>query len=713
MTCSNLNSPAERKNKPHAVTTCAHCGLPVYGKNLPDPAYCCCGCEMAATILKESPPSENALPPHLFRVILAFILSMFITLFSATIYQEQENAPMALSLASFVLTLVVFALLSKEFLRAMSQEFRKRSLSIATLVFVGTMAAFLISSWNFFRADFTHLYFETAAMALTLYVISLTIDAHFKLKLSHALSAWTSSERISVIKLLPNGQRWRTSAEEISIGDRFEVDAHSPLPVDAVLISGSGDADESHLTGEPLPVFKQAGDEVKAGAIWQSGTAQFQATSPYSDSSLNRYFKRVLELKAKQSSFERLAEKGASLLLGIALSVAAATFVYDLLNFSLDMALLNALSVLLISCPCGLAIATPIAFWLAIYRLEQAGVTVSGCGTAIEKLASIKTVLLDKTGTLTDGITIARITPALPLSDFEHQQYLSLAIALESEHDHPIAEAFRRHALEHDLSPASLLTTKILSGIGIEGTAILNGKSVSLALVNSRYCDSHHNIAHTLKPNQLGFFLNDDLKLIFTLEHEPKAQVPQAISALQSLGLKVAVLTGDSSPKPDFLSCDYHNALSPEQKASFVKQYETEFGASVFVGDGINDLEAMTTATTSIAMFQGANQAKTTADFTLFHPNLLMISEMISFARTAKRKVVLNLVWAISYNTIGIALAAFGFLTPLWAIAIMTASSAMVTLNSLSLLKANSSLSTLARATSTAPSELVAESLLN
>ncbi len=663
---------------------------------------------MAATILKESPHSDSALPPHLFRVILAFILSMFITLFSATIYQEQENAPTALSIASFVLTLVVFALLSKEFLRAMSQEFRKRSLSIATLVFVGTMAAFLISSWNFFRGDFTHLYFETAAMALTLYVISLTIDAHFKLKLSYALSAWTSSESVSVIKILPNGRRWRTTAEELAIGDLFEVDAHSPLPVDAVLTSGFGDADESHLTGEPLPVFKQAGDEVKAGAIWQGGTAQFQATSPYNDSSLNRYFKRVLELKAKQSSFERLAEKGASLLLAIALSVAAVTFVYDLLNFSLDRALLNALSVLLISCPCGLAIATPIAFWLAIYRLEQAGVTVSGCGTAIEKLASVKIVLFDKTGTLTDGITISRVEPASQLSESEYQQCLSLAIALESEHEHPIAQAFRNYAPAHHHSPALLLTTRVLQGIGVEGSAILNGETVSLALLNA-----HHASASHLQPNQLGLFIDGNLKLIFTLEHEPKAQVPQAISALQSLGLKVAVLTGDSSPKPDFLSCDYYNALSPEQKASLVKQYETQFGASVFVGDGINDLEAMTTATTSIAMFQGANQAKTTADFTLFHPNLLMISEMISFARIAKRKVVLNLVWAISYNTIGIALAAFGFLTPLWAIAIMTASSAMVTLNSLSLLKANSSLSTLARSTSTASPELVTESLLN
>lgn len=713
MTCSNLNSPAAGKNDSHAVTTCAHCGLPVYGKNLPEPAYCCCGCEMAATILKESPHANSALPPHLFRVILAFIISMFITLFSATIYQEKENAPTALSVASFGLTLVVFALLSKEFLRAMSQEFRKRSLSIATLVFVGTMAAFLISSWNLFHGDMAHLYFETAAMALTLYVISLTIDAHFKLKLSHALSAWTSSEHISVVKILPNEQRWRTSADTLSVGDRFEVAPNLPLPVDAVLISGYGDFDESHLTGEPLPVFKQAGDEVKAGAIWQGGTAQFQAVSEYNSSSLNRYFKRVLELKAKQSSFERLAEKGASLLLAIALSVASVTFVYDLLNFSLDRALLDALSVLLISCPCGLAIATPIAFWLAIYRLEQAGVTVSGCGTAIEKLASVKTVLFDKTGTLTDGITISHVEPASQLSESEYQQCLSLAIALESEHEHPIAEAFRNYAHQHRLSPASLLLTRVLQGVGVEGAAILNGETISLSLLNSRHASAAH-----LKANQLGLFVNGDLKLIFTLAHQPKPKVPQAISALHALGLKVAVLTGDPSPKPDLLlqnlhTCDYYNALSPEQKATLVKQYETQFGASVFVGDGINDLEAMTTAATSIALFQGANQAKTTADFTLFHPNLLMISEMISFARIAKRKVLLNLVWAISYNTIGIALAAFGFLTPLWAIAIMTASSAMVTLNSLSLLKANPSLSKLARSTSTASPELVAESLLN
>ncbi len=703
MTCSNLNSPQAQKNNADAVTTCAHCGLPVYGKNLPEPAYCCCGCEMAATLLKESPKAESAFPPHLFRVILAFIISMFITLLSATIHQEQENAPIALSVVSFALTLLVFALLSKEFLRAISQELRKRSLSIATLVFVGTSAAFLISSLNLFRGDVAHLYFETAAMALTLYVVSLTIDAHFKLKLSNALSAWTSNASMSVIKLSPNGQRWRINAEDLSLGDCFELDSNSPFPVDAVLTKGFGDVDESHLTGEPLPIFKQTGDEVKAGAIWHGGTAQFQATSEYKSSSLNRYFKRVLELKAKQSSFERLAEKGASLLLMIALSVASLTFSYGLLNLSLDMALLNALSVLLISCPCGLAIATPIAFWLAIYRLEQAGVTVSGCGTAIEKLASVKTVLLDKTGTLTDGITIARIDSIAQLSDEERTQLLSLAIALESEHEHPIAEAFRTYAHAHNLSPASLVMTRVLSGIGVEGTALLNGETVSLALLNSQ-----HHFTAQLKPNQLGLVMNGELKLAFTLAHQPKPQVQQAFSALQSLGLKVAVLTGDASPKPDFLLCEYHNALSPEAKARLVKEYEQNVGASVFIGDGLNDLEAMTTATTSIALFQGANQAKTTADFTLFHSNLLMIAEMIAFARTAKRKVVLNLVWAISYNTMGIALAAFGFLTPLWAIAIMTASSAMVTLNSLSLLKSNPSLSTLARRTSATPSQALA-----
>lgn len=708
MTCSNLNSPAAQKNNAHSATTCAHCGLPVYGKNLPEPAYCCCGCEMAATILKASPQNQSALPPHVFRVVLAFIISMFITLLSATIYQEQEHAPLTLSIISFALTLLVFAFLSKEFFRAMMQELRKRSLSIATLVFVGTSAAFLISSWNLFRGNVAHLYFETAAMALTLYVISLTIDAHFKLKLARALSAWTSVESVSVIKILPNGHRWRTSADTLSVGDLFEVEVNYPLPVDALLTSGFGDADESHLTGEPLPVFKKSGDEVKAGAIWRSGTAQFQATSPYNDSSLNRYFKRVLELKAKQSSFERLAEKGASLLLAISLFVASLTLTYGWLNLSLEQALLNALSVLLISCPCGLAIATPIAFWLAIYRLEQAGVTVSGCGTAIEKLASVRTVLFDKTGTLTDGVRIDSIESTSLLSEEERATLLSLAIALEAEHEHPIAEAFRRYAITHHLFPASLVMTKVLSGIGIEGTAILNGKTVSVALVNSR-----HHLAHHLKPNQLGLWLDDDLKLVFTLAHQPKAEIGQVISSLQSLGLNVAVLTGDSSPKPDFLLCSYHNALSPAEKAALVRDYETRFGASVFIGDGINDLEAMTTATTSIAMFQGANQAKTTADFTLFHTNLLMISEMIAFAKTAKSKVVLNLVWAIGYNALGIGLAAIGFLTPLWAIAIMTASSAMVTLNSLSLLKSHPSLSQLARTPSSRTSLIQLESSLS
>lgn len=692
MTCSNLNSPAAAKNE-RAVALCAHCGLPVYGTNLPDPVYCCCGCEMAATILKESRSSDvSLLPTHALRVALAFIASMFVTIFSATIYQEQENAPLALSIASFALTLLVFGLLAKEFLQAIGQELRKRSFSIATLVFVGSGAAFAVSSWNLTRGDVRHLYFETAAMALTLYVISLAIDAHFKLKLSRALSAWTKRQAISVVKLSPDSRKWRIDASALEVGDEFELDLDFPLPVDAVLTQGFGEFDESHLTGEPLLVFRQAGEAVKAGATFKSGTARFRATSRYDSSSLNRYFARVLELKAKQSSFERLAEKGASALLFVALFAAATTFVYHARAVSLDEGLLNALSVLLISCPCGLAIATPIAIWLTIHRLEQAGVTVSGGGAAIEKLASVKCLLLDKTGTLTDGVAIASVEAVAPLSREEKTRLLSLAVALESAQEHPIAQAFRDYAARNEIPPASLETTRVLQGKGVEGTAFINGERVWLALLNAR--DER---ALTLKPHQLGLFLNGKLALLFSLSHQAKADAQRAMEAAERLGLKVAVLTGDGAPKPDFIKRDYHNALSPEQKAELVKRYERDVGAAVYVGDGLNDLEAMTTATTSIALFRGANQAKSLADFTLFNSSLLMIAEMIAFARSAKRKALTNIVWAIGYNSVGILLAAFGFLTPLWAIAIMTASSTMVTLNSLSLLKANPALHRLSR----------------
>lgn len=651
---------------------------------------------MAATILKESrQTAPSLLPPHLFRVALAFIVSMFVTLFSATIYQEREHAPFALSVASFALTLLVFALLSKEFLQAIGQEIRKRSLSVATLVFVGSGAAFFVSTLNLLRGDIERLYFETAAMALTLYVISLSIDAHFKLKLSSALSAWTRNESVSVVKIFPDERRWRCDASELAVGDEFELDKDSPLPVDATLTRGFGEFDESHLTGEPLPTFKQAGETVKAGAIFKGGNARFQAMSLCDTSSLKRYFNRVLELKAKQSSFERLAEKGASALLVVALLVSAVTFAHYAHRVSMDVGLLNALSVLLISCPCGLAIATPIAIWLAIYRLEQAGVTVSGAGAAIEKLASVKCALFDKTGTLTDGITIESVEVVAPISDAEKNELIALAVALESALDHPVAQAFRDYGARNEILPAPLERASALEGKGVEGTATLGGRLVSIALLNAR--DER---ATSLRPNQLALFVNGELKLLFALAHRAKSEVKQAMAAMKELGLKTAILTGDSAPKPDFIDGDYRNALSPEQKAELVKRYEREFGAAVYVGDGVNDLEAMTTATTSIALFRGANQAKSLADFTLFNPSLLMLAEMIAFARAAKRKVMMNLVWAIGYNGVGIALAALGFLTPLWAIAIMTASSAAVTLNSLSLLKANPTLAHFSRGAS-------------
>jgi Cu+-exporting ATPase len=645
---------------------------------------------MAATVLRESKQhNPSPIPAYVFRVALAFILSMFVTLFSATIHQENGSAPAALSWTSFAATLLVFGLLSKEFFQAISQEIRKKSLSIAALVFVGSFSAFAISSWNLFQGRHQSLYFETAAMALTLYVVSLSIDAHFKLKLSKAVDNWSKAQSFSIVKIFPNDSRLRLSGAELQIGDIFQLDSNAPLPVDALLISGEGEVDESHLSGEALPISKQTGDALLAGSIWLKGEARLQAVSLFRASSLARYFQRVSELKSKQSSYERLAEKGASALLLVALIAALVALVFNALFSTLEIGLFNALSVLLISCPCGLAIATPIAFWIAIYRLEQAGVMAASGGVGLEKIASVKCVLLDKTGTLTDGIEIIGVQPVAPMTNDEKNVWIEQALALEAELVHPIAQAFRNYAKQHELLPAKIEGASLVLGKGIQAEATGFDKPARLSILN-------HAASPRLKPNELGLFADDELKLVFTLSHQPKPQTEQAISALQQLGLTVAVLTGDRALQPDFIRCAYHAGLSPEAKARLVKDYQKKFGAALFVGDGLNDLEAMTSATASMAMFNGANQAKTLADFTLFNSDFRTVAEVISFAKTAKKKVLTNLIWSFSYNSVGILLAAFGLLNPLWAIAIMSASSSFVTLNSLSLLKSRPTLSNLA-----------------
>lgn len=691
MTCSNLNSPpAEPKSNRQTIAACAHCGLPVYEIERPEPAYCCCGCEMAASILNESKETTSSpLPSYIFRVALAFILSMFITLLSATIHQENANAPIALSWSSFVLAVIVFALLSNVFFQAVSQEFRKKSFSIATLVFIGSFSAFAMSSWNLFQSKHQNLYFETAAMALTLYVVSLSIDAYFKLKLSKTVEFWSKELSPAVIKIFPDQSRLRLSGRDLRIGDVFQLDSNTPLPVDALVVNGEGEVDESYLTGEALPVLKKYGDVLQAGSIWLNGEAALQATSPFHSSSLNGYFKRVSELKSKQSSFERLAEKGARVLLTVALFASCATLLYHVAFSTFETGLFNALSVLLISCPCGLAIATPIAFWIAIYRLEQAGIVVSSGGAGLEKLASTTCVLLDKTGTLTEGIEISTVESCKPMTADEKDYWLALALSLEAELVHPIAEAFRAYAQRHELLPRKLHNLELITGKGVQAEMAEADKSIRLSILN-------HFSFPRLKVNEVGLFVDDELKLIFTLSHQPKVQAEQAIYALQRAGLSVAVLTGDPADKPDFIHCDYHAGLSPEAKTKLVQAYQKKFGAVLFVGDGLNDLAAMTSATSSIALFKGANQAKSIADFTLFHSDLTIVAEMISFSKTAKKKVLANLIWSLSYNSIGIALASFGFLNPLWAIAIMTASSSFVTLNSLSLLKSHLTLSNFA-----------------
>lgn len=681
-------APSPAASKPHSQP-CAHCGLPVYGPQTSEAVFCCHGCEIVHRLADDAatPDVERPSPlaTYFLRWIIATVLAMFLVLLSVTIHHEGNTAPYFLRWLSLFLATGVFLLLGQEFVQALLQEISRRQLSIASLVFVGSSSAYLLSTWHVVIGD-DGLYFETAAMILSLFVGSLILDAYLKSRLARISQLWTVEDEAEVDCLRDDGTIWRTPVDDLRIGDIFIPEKDAPIRVDADVVSGSGQIDTAHLTGEPDPIVRQTGDSISAGSQYLEGDLRLRVTAPADASSLQHYLQRLTNLRAKPGEYEKLASRGASYLLGFVMTVAVLTFGFYIWQGSLHAAWVNSLSVLLIGCPCAMSIATPAAMWIANHRLHRAGVVVTGGGLAIEKLATVRKVLFDKTGTLTDGMAVDTILAGADYRGRDVNHLISILAGLQAEQRHPIARAIRSYAQRYQLAVVPVSGVSTLPGLGVQGVLKQGDVAHDLLFVNR-----HHPLAANLSENVHGLFMDGQHMLTMTFTQAPRGNIQGAIRRLKTeMGINSAVLTGDPNPAAAaFESIPYHAGCTPDDKARLVDDYNATNGHILFVGDGINDLLAMARAEVTVAIASGANLAKSEADFVVFHPDLAILPEMISFARQVRGRIILNLLWAVIYNFFGIGLAAFGFLNPLLAITFMILSSTFVTLNSLRLFNQN------------------------
>ena len=570
---------------------------------------------------------------------------------------------------------------------------RSGGANMDVLVALGTSMAYFFSTLVTVFALDQHVYFEASAAIITLVLLGKLMEARAKGKTSEAIEALIRLQP-KTARIEKNGEIIEVPADNLQVGDIFIVRPGESLPVDGVVIEGSSSIDEAMLTGESLPVSKQAGAHVFAATINQQGLIKCRATSVGAHTQLAAIIHLVEEAQGSKAPIQRLADTISGIFVPIVVLISLLTLGLTWwFTEEFVAALINAVAVLVIACPCALGLATPTAIMVGTGRGAQAGILVKNAA-ALEHAEKIDTLIVDKTGTLTEGKP--EVIDIVPVSSASAHDVLQIAASLEQGSEHPLARAVLDSAQKLHLTLQSIDDFSAVTGSGI--TARIQG--VQYFLGSPRYLaqqgavlDQHQitalqaegktvigiaaSSAHA--PQVLGFLAIADRLRDTSL---------QAIQRLQSMNIDIVMLTGDNAVTAAAIAkrtgiTEYRAEVLPQDKAAEVIKMKAQGKMTGMVGDGINDAPALAAADVSFAIGAGSDVAIKAADITLIRNDLMSVADAISLSRATLRKIRQNLFFAFIYNTLGIPLAAIGLLNPVIAGAAMAMSSVSVVTNSL------------------------------
>lgn len=594
-----------------------------------------------------------------------------------------------LPLVQLILVTPVQFGVGQRFYRGAYHALKTKAPNMDMLVAMGTSAAFALSVYNgFFNPHNSDLYFESSGMIITLILLGKYLEQKAKTKTSDAIKQLMSLQAKTAM-IIVAGEEKEVPIEDVQVGDILRVRPGEQIPVDGKILKGQTTIDESMLTGESLPVDKQVDDQVFGGTVNTTGSIQFSATQVGSMTVLSRIIRMVEDAQGEKAPIQQIADKISSIfvptVLGLALLTLLAT---GLLTGDWQQAIVHSVSVLVIACPCALGLATPTAIMVGTGLGAKSGILIKG-GGALEKIAHLTTIVLDKTGTITEGKPV--------VADFEaaDPQALAYLTSLEQHSEHPLAKAIYHYGKDQvEILPVDNFES--LTGQGVTG--VINGQSY---FVGSKRGLKERNISfpedRVLALEEEGktvMFLTDSTKMLamISVTDQVKASSKAAIAALHQSGIKVKMLTGDNPQTAQYIgeqvglqASDIVAEVLPEDKAQVVKELQSNGQSVGMVGDGINDAPALALADIGIAMGSGTDIAMETADITLMNSDLLSVEKSIHLSKSTLRKIKQNLFWAFLYNVIGIPFAALGFLNPIIAGGAMAFSSVSVLLNSLSL----------------------------
>ena len=623
-----------------------------------------------------------------------------------------ENNHIAMGLVQLLLTGIVMVINQKFFISGFT-SLAHRVPNMDTLVALGSTAAFGYSTYALFamtdaqvKGDmemvmhYMHeFYFESAAMILTLITVGKMLEARSKGKTTDALKGLMKlASKTAVVER--NGQEVTVPIEQVKKGDIFLVRPGENVPVDGVILEGTSALNEAALTGESIPVDKKPGDVVSAATLNQSGFIRCEATRVGEDTTLSQIIQMVSDAAATKAPIAKIADKVSGVFVPAVITIAVITMIVWLLaGESVGFALARGISVLVISCPCALGLATPVAIMVGNGMGAKNGILFK-TAVSLEETGKVQIVALDKTGTITNGEPV--VTDMVPAEGVAEESLLALAASLEKRSEHPLAKAILKYVGEQHLTVEDVSEFEALPGNGL--TAVRNG--VKLAGGNYAFIRTQTEVSEDLlkqsealaEQGKTPMFFSENGRLagIIAVADTMKEDSRQAVSELRNMGIRVVMLTGDNERTARAIGAqagvdDVIAGVLPDGKESVIRKLQ-QYGKVAMVGDGINDAPALTRADMGIAIGAGTDVAIDAADVVLMKSRLSDVAAAVRLSRATLKNIHENLFWAFFYNVIGIPLAAgvwipiFGWtLNPMFGAAAMSLSSFCVVTNALRL----------------------------
>ena len=604
----------------------------------------------------------------LFIISLAFTIPIFIIgMVFMWIHIMIPNKDLIL----FILATPVQFIVGSQFYRGAWVSLKNKTANMDTLIAVGTTAAYLFSVYVIFFMPTQGQYFETSSILITLVLMGKLLEARSKGKTSDAIKQLMSLTP-KIAQVMRNGREMNIKIDDVLVGDIVLVKPGEKIPVDGKVIAGSSAVDESMITGESIPVEKQVGSMVIGATINKNGSLRFKAIKVGENTTLSHIIRLIEDAQGKKAPIQRFADNVSAYFVPAVMSIALITFLVWLVVFGKDFAfaLIAAVSVLVIACPCALGLATPTAIMVGTGLGAKYGILIKG-GDALETAHQIKQVIFDKTGTITNGQP--EVTDIIPLHIKSERKLLQIVASIEKQSEHPLADAIVKAAEHKKISLHKAAHFQAIPGHGVK--AHINKKlyyfgNPKLLRRNKIHKANLDSTIRSLEEQGKTVMILSDAKAILgiiAVADTIKKTSPEAIQKLYDLNIKTYLITGDNKTTAHAIAqqAGIQNVFAevlPQDKADYVKNLQKK-GKVAMVGDGINDAPALAQADIGIAMGSGTDVAMETGNVVLMKNDIMDVPRAIALSRATMKKIKQNMFWALFYNILGIPIAA-GILYP-------------------------------------------------